>query len=87
MSSLTIIKASVQQHLDLSKIFWAKGISPEEAITVLKKSGYKINGVAYEATRVAQGVAMILAISSGIKSGKLLATKAKGLTIKPTKEV
>ena len=82
----TITKASVQQHLDLSKIFWAKGISPEESITVLKQNSYKINGVAYEATRVAQGVAMILAISSGIKSGKLLATKAKGLTIKPTKE-
>lgn len=82
----TSIKASVQQHLDLSKIFWAKGISPEESITVLKQNSYKINGVAYEATRVAQGVAMILAISSGIKSGKLLATKAKGLTIKSTKE-
>lgn len=86
MATVTTTKASVQQHLDLSKIFWAKGISPEEAITVLKESGYKINGVAYEATRVAQGVAMILAISSGIKSGKLLATKAKGLTIKSTKE-
>ena len=80
-------KASVQQHLDLSKIFWAKGISPEESLTVLKQSGYKVNGVAYEATRVAQGVAMILAISSGIKSGKLLATKAKGLTINKPKEV
>ena len=80
----TTSKASVQQHLDLSKIFWAKGISPEQSLIVLKESGYKINGVAYEATRVAQGIAMILAISSGIKSGKLLATKAKGLTIKST---
>ena len=78
----TITKASVQQHLDLSKIFWAKGISPEEAITVLKQSGYKINGVAYEATRVAQGIAMILAISEGIKSGKLSSSKKNGLTIK-----
>ena len=86
MSTITTVKASVQQHLDLSKIFWAKGISPEESLVVLKQSNYKINGVAYEATRVAQGVAMILAISSGIKSGKLLATKAKGLTIKTTKE-
>lgn len=87
MSTVTITKASVQQHLDLSKIFWAKGISPEESLTLLKESGYKINGFSYEATRVAQGIAMILAISSGIKSGKLLATKAKGLTIKSTKEV
>lgn len=86
MSTVTTSKASVQQHLDLSKIFWAKGISPEESITVLKQNSYKINGVAYEATRVAQGVAMILAISSGIQSGKLSATKAKGLTIKSTKE-
>ena len=78
------IKASVQQHLDLSKIFWAKGISPEEAITVLKQSGYKINGVAYEATRVAQGIAMIIAISEGIKSGKLSSSKKNGLTIKST---
>ena len=87
MSTVTITKASVQQHLDLSKIFWAKGISPEEAITVLKQSGYKINGVAYEATRVAQGIAMILAISEGVKCGKLSATKAKGLTINKPKEV
>ena len=82
----TIAKASVQQHLDLSKIFWAKGISPEQALVVLKESHYKVNGISYEATRVAQGIAMILAISSGIKSGKLLATKAKGLTISKIKE-
>lgn len=86
MATVITTKASVQQHLDLSKIFWAKGISPEESLTVLKQNSYKINGVAYEATRVAQGVAMILAISSGIQSGKLLATEAKGLTIKSTKE-
>ena len=83
----TITKASVQQHLDLSKILWAKGISPEQSLVVLKESGYKISGVSYEATRVAQGIAMILAISSGIKSGKLSATKAKGLTVSKPKEV
>lgn len=82
----TIAKASVQQHLDLSKILWAKGISPEQSLVVLKDSGYKLNGISYEATRVAQGIAMILAISEGVKSGKLSATKAKGLTIKSTKE-
>lgn len=82
----TSIKASVQQHLDLSKIFWAKGISPEESLVVLKQSNYKVSGISYEATRVAQGIAMILAISSGIKSGKLSATKAKGLTISKPKE-
>lgn len=86
MSTVTITKASVQQHLDLSKIFWAKGISPEESLVVLKQSNYKVNGISYEATRVAQGIAMILAISDSVKSGKLLATKAKGLTIKTTKE-
>ena len=87
MSTNTITKASVQQHLDLSKIFWAKGISPEQSLVVLKESGYKINGISYEATRVAHGISMILAISSGIQSGKLLATKAKGLTINKPKEV
>ena len=87
MSVNTITKASVQQHLDLSKIFWAKGISPEESLVVLKQSNYKVNGISYEATRVAQGIAMILAISSGIQSGKLSATKAKGLTISKPKEV
>ena len=83
----TSIKASVQQHLDLSKIFWAKGISPEESLVVLKESHYKVNGISYEATRVAQGIAMILAISEGVKSGKLSATKAKGLTVSKPKEV
>ena len=83
----TITKASVQQHLDLSKIFWAKSISPEQSLVVLKQSNYKLNGLSYEATRVAQGIAMILAISSGIQSGKLSATKAKGLTITKPKEV
>ena len=87
MSTNTITKASVQQHLDLSKIFWAKGISPEESITVLKQYSYKINGVAYEATRVAQGIAMILAISEGVKSGKLSSSKKNGLTITKPKEV
>ena len=84
MSVNTTVKASVQQHLDLSKILWAKGISPETSLEYLKSCKYTINGISYEATRVAQGIAMILAISSGIKSGKLLATKAKGLTIKST---
>lgn len=87
MSVNTVTKASVQQHLDLSKIFWAKGISPEQSLVVLKESGYKVSGVSYEATRVAQGIAMILAISEGVKSGKLSATKAKGLTISKPKEV
>ena len=86
MSTITT-KASVQQHLDLSKIFWAKGISPEQSLVVLKESGYKVNGLSYEATRVAQGIAMILAISEGVKLGKLSATKAKGLTISKPKEV
>ena len=83
----TTTKASVQQHLDLSKIFWANGISPEQSLVVLKESGYKVNGLSYEATRVAQGIAMILAISEGVKLGKLSATKAKGLTISKPKEV
>ena len=87
MSTNTITKASVQQHLDLSKILWAKGISPEQSLTTLKESGYKVNGFSYDAAKVAQGIAMILAISSGIKSGKLSATKAKGLTISKPKEV
>ena len=87
MSTITTVKASVQQHLDLSKIFWTKGISPEQSLTILKESGYKVSGVSYEATRVAQGIAMILAISEGVKSGKLSATKAKGLTISKPKEV
>ena len=84
MSSLTIIKASVQQHLDLSKILWAKGISPETSLEYLKSCKYTINGISYEATRVAQGIAMILAISEGIKSGKLSSSKKNGLTIKST---
>lgn len=87
MSTVTTTKASVQQHLDLSKVFWAKGISPEDSLVVLKQSNYKVNGVSYEGTRVAQGIAMILAISEGVKSGKLSATKAKGLTITKPKEV
>ena len=45
MSTITTSKASVQQHLDLSKIFWAKGISPEQSLVVLKESGYKVNGL------------------------------------------
>lgn len=83
----TITKASVQQHLDLSKVLWAKGISPEESLVVLKESHYKVNGISYEATRVAQGIAMILAISSGIQSGKLSSSKKNGLTITKPKEV
>ena len=86
MSTVTT-KASVQQHLDLSKIFWAKAISPEQSLVVLKESGYKVNGFSYDAAKVAQGIAMILAISSGIKSGKLSSSKKNGLTINKPKEV
>ena len=87
MSTITTSKASVQQHLDLSKILWAKGISPEQSIVVLKQSNYKVNDIHYEATRVAQGIAMIIAISEGIKSGKLSSSKKNGLTINKPKEV
>ena len=87
MSTITTTKASVQQHLDLSKIFWAKGISPEQSLVVLKESGYKVSGVSYDAAKVAQGIAMILAISSGIQSGKLSSSKKNGLTISKPKEV
>lgn len=83
----TITKASVQQHLDLSKILWAKGIDPEQSLVVLKESGYKVNGISYDAARVAQGIAMILAISEGIQSGKLSSSKKNGLTITKPKEV
>ena len=81
MSTITTTKASVQQHLDLSKIFWAKGISPEQSLVVLKESGYKVSNISYDAAKVAQGIAMILAISSGIQSGKLSSSKKNGLTI------
>ena len=87
MSTVTITKASVQQHLDLSKILWAKGISPEQSLTILKESGYKVNGFSYDAAKVAQGIAMILAISSGIQLGKLSSSKKNGLTISKPKEV
>lgn len=87
MSTITTTKASVQQHLDLSKIFWAKGISPEQSLVVLKESGYKVNNISYDAAKVAQGIAMILAISSGIQSGKLSSSKKNGLTISKPKEV
>ena len=87
MSTVTITKASVQQHLDLSKILWAMGISPEQSLTILNESGYKVSGVSYDAAKVAQGIAMILAISSGIKSGKLSSSKKNGLTINKPKEV
>ena len=83
----TTTKASVQQHLDLSKIFWAKGISPEQSLVVLKESGYKISGVSYDGAKVAQGISMILAISEGVKSGKLSSSKKNGLTISKPKEV
>ena len=87
MSTITTTKASVQQHLDLSKIFWAKGISPEQSLVVLKESGYKVNNISYDAAKVAQGISMILAISSGIQSGKLSSSKKNGLTISKPKEV
>ena len=87
MSTVTITKASVQQHLDLSKILWAKGISPEQSLTILKENGYKVSGVSYDAAKVAQGISMILAISSGIQSGKLSSSKKNGLTINKPKEV
>ena len=87
MSTITTTKASVQQHLDLSKIFWVKGISPEQSLTILKESGYKVNNISYDAAKVAQGIAMILAISSGIQSGKLSSSKKNGLTINKPKEV
>lgn len=78
---MVINKASNQQNLDLSKLLWSKGISPEDSLAYLKSKSYTLNGIQYSASSVAQGIAMILEISVGLKSGKLKSTKAKGLYI------
>lgn len=81
MATVTRTKASIQQNLDLSKQLWAKGVSAEQALAYLKGHSYTINGIRYNGIVVAQGVAMINEISTGIKAGKLKSSKAKGLYI------
>lgn len=79
---MTITKASIQDNLDLAKQLWIKGITPEQSMVWLKGNSYVVNGIKYQATAVAQGISMLVDINSAIKSGKLSATKAKGLHIK-----
>lgn len=72
-------KATSQQNLDLSKLLWSKGLTPEQSLEYLKENKYTIKGIQYSASIVAQGINMILSISEGIKAGKLKSSKAKGL--------
>lgn len=72
-------KATSQQNLDLSKLLWSKGLTPEQSLEYLKENKYTIKGIQYSASIVAQGINMILSISEGIKAGKLKSTKTKGL--------
>ena len=51
----------------------------------LKGKHYQVGGVAYRGATVAQGIAMIIDIHKGIISGKLGATKAKGLHLPKAK--
>ena len=76
---MVISKATSQQNLDLSKLLWSKGLTPEQSLEYLKENKYTIKGIQYSASIVAQGINMILSISDGIKAGKLKSTKAKGL--------
>ena len=76
---MTFSKATPSQNLDLSKLLWSKGLTPEQALEYLKEHKYCINSIQYSASIVAQGIAMIISISSAIKSGKLKSSKAKGL--------
>lgn len=78
---MTYTKASVEQHLDLATKYWAKSVSPEEVMLDLKAHSYKLDNYIYEASRVATAVAMVYRINNAIQSGKLKATKAKGLHI------
>ena len=82
MSNYTIKKASIQDNLDLSKKLWIKGVSAEESLVWLKSVGYKQNNINYQATSVAQGIAMLTNINEAIKAGTLSATKTKGLHVK-----
>lgn len=76
---MVISKATSQQNLDLSKLLWSKGLTPEQSLEYLKENKYTIKGIQYSASIVAQGINMILSISEGIKAGKLKSSKAKGL--------
>jgi len=77
---MVITKATVQQALDMSKVLWARGVSPEESLKLLKDKKYVSNNVKYQASHVAQGIAMILSIHGAIINGKLKATQ-KGLQL------
>ena len=79
------VGATPQQHLDLSKVYWVKGVSPEASLTDLKAKHYQVKGLAYRGATVAQGIAMIIDIHRGIISGKLVSTKAKGLHLPKAK--
>lgn len=76
---MTYTKATPTQNLDLSKLLWSKDFTPEQALVYLKENKYCIHNIQYSASIVAQGIAMILAISDGVKSGRLKASKTKGL--------
>jgi hypothetical protein len=80
--TVTRVKATVQQNLDLSKKYWAKGVTPEASLADLKARHYVIDGVEYKASSVAQGISMLIDINKGALDGKVGATKQKGLHLK-----
>jgi len=79
MTRTPLLKATVEQTLDLGKTLWAKGIVSSDIVPMLKAQSYVVGGIHYNASQVAYIVATIEQISGAIVSGKLKASKAKGL--------
>ena len=75
-------KGSCEQHESLAIQMWAKGLTGDQVMEALKASKYIVNGVHYTASRVATGVQVLHRLNAGIKSGRVTATKAKGIAIK-----
>lgn len=79
---MTRTKASIEQNTNLGIQLWSKGVNAEDALAYLKQHKYTINNIVYNGIVVAQTVATINRIDSGIRSGKLGAAKKSGLQIK-----
>lgn len=78
---MTRTKASVKQNEDLAIKLWANNITASQVVPYLKERSYTINNIYFNASAVAYCLAGIERVCTGLSTGRLKFTKAKGVQI------
>ena len=93
------VRATWDNHVQLASYLQRKGLTADKTVAFLKGKDYTLNNLKYEATRVSAViagielstpvdkvealVASVDLVNSGLASGSLKYTKAKGIQVMP----